>query len=254
MSLRPLAGAALTALALAATPAPARGQSKGDAFAGRIPPVSSYLYRKAGRFEVTLSGNLSLNDAFVSKYFGGVKVGYHLTEFFSVSGQVQAGTTSRTGSAQVCRSNQGCSPASPDQLWQVPGHLDLVAGVEAAWSPVYGKLNIASEKVVHFDLSLLGGVDWISYQEVVSSAQAADLVAAGQTPGNKGTIGGHVGLGVRLFFTEAIAARLELKDYIYAVAVPNWQEGGGARKDVQNQLFAELGVSVFFPFQNRSAP
>ena len=54
-------------------PSAAAAQSKSDAFAGKIPPVSGQLYRKAGRFEVTATGNLSLNDAFFTKYFGGAE-------------------------------------------------------------------------------------------------------------------------------------------------------------------------------------
>ncbi len=67
-------GLLVVALAWGA-PAPARAQSKSDAFAGKIPPVSAQLYQKAGRFETTLSGNLSVTDPFYSKYFLGAKVG-----------------------------------------------------------------------------------------------------------------------------------------------------------------------------------
>jgi outer membrane beta-barrel protein len=249
---RPLAAAVLAALfVLAAAPLRAGAQSKSDAFAGRIPPVSGQLYRKAGRVEVTASGNLSLNDAFFTKYFGGLKVGYHFTDSLSLSGQVATGAATRAGSAVVCSTATGCRDAVDRQLYQVPGHVTLLTGIEGAWSPVYGKLNVASERVAHFDLSLLVGADVISYEKVVSAADAEALALAGQRPATERTIGGHVGLGVRIFFAEWIAARLEFKDYVYVVPVPNWQEAGAPRKDVQNQLFTELGLSIFFPFQNR---
>jgi outer membrane beta-barrel protein len=238
-------------LAALLAPRPASAQSKSDVFAGKIPPVSAALFRKAGRFEVSLTGNLSVNDPFFSKYFGGVKLGYHFTESLSLNAQVAAGTAARAGSAVVCPSNGGCQEAVDQQLFQVPGNLKLVTGIEGAWAPIYGKLNVFGERVAHFDLSLLAGADWISYEKVVSSAEAEELAAAGSRPNTASTIGGHVGLGARVFFTPWIAARLEFKDYIYQVPVPNWQEGGGARKDLQNQLFTELGVSIFFPFHNR---
>jgi outer membrane beta-barrel protein len=243
--------AAVAALAILAAPRSAAAQSKSDAFAGKIPPVAGQLYQKKGRVELTATGNLSLNDAFFNKYFGGAKLGYHLTEYLSLAASFATGTTKQTGSAVVCPSNGGCGDATKQQLWQVPGDLKMVTGLEVAWAPIYGKLNIFSEKVAHFDLSVLAGGDWISHQEVVSATRAAELLTLGQEPGTKSTIGGHVGLGFRLFFTEAIAARVEFKDYIYKVDVPNWQEGGKARSDLQNQLFTELGISVFFPFNNR---
>jgi outer membrane beta-barrel protein len=248
--------ALLTALlALLLAPAPAAAQSKSDAFAGKIPPVSAALYRKAGRWEVGLSGNLSVNDPFYNKYFGGLKVGYHFTETLSVHALVAGGAVKQAGSAVVCPSGAGCHPASDHQMWQVPGRIATLSGLELAWAPVYGKLDVFSEQVGHFDLSLLAGVDWIRYQRVVGSTYFTDSdgnpLASVPTPPTVGTVGGHLGVGTRFFFSQWVAARLEFKDYLYQVSIPNWQEGGGAKKDLQNQLFVELGVSFFFPLHNR---
>lgn len=243
--------AALAALAILAAPRAAPAQSKSDAFAGKIPPVAGQLYQKKGRVELTATGNLSLNDAFFNKYFGGAKLGYHFTEYLSVSAGVATGATSQTGSAVVCPSNGGCGDAGEEQLWQVPGDLKLVTGLELAWSPIYGKLNLFAERVAHFDLSIMAGADWIRHAELVDGPQALRLAEAGQAPGDTSTVGGHLGLGFRLFLTQAVALRVEFKDYVYMVEVPNWQEGGKARSDLQNQLFTEIGLSVFFPFHNR---
>jgi outer membrane beta-barrel protein len=245
------AALALALLALLIVPAPGAAQSKSDAFAGKIPPVSAGLFRKAGRFEVGLSGNLSVNDPFYSKYFGGLKVGYHFTEAMSAHLVLAGGLVTKAGSAVVCPTNSGCHPASRDQMWQVPGRLNTMSGLELAWAPVYGKLNVFSEQVGHFDLSLLVGGDLIRYQKVVATAYTTDAATAGKTPPTVSTVGGHVGVGARFFLAEWVAARLEFKDYVYRVPIPNWQEGGGPKKDIQNQLFTELGVTFFFPLHNR---
>ena len=238
---------ALLALALAlALPAPALAQSTADAFAGKIPPVSGQLYRKAGRLEATLTGNLSLNDAFFSKYFGGLKLGYHLTESFSISAHGAGGLARETGSTVLCPTSEPCRDASELQLNQVPGKIEWLAGLEVAWSPVYGKLNVLSEQVAHFDLSILAGADYIAHRQVLGREAALALDAAGGTPSTETAIGGHVGLGARLFLTEWMAVRLEVKDYLYQADVPN---NGG--KTLQNQLFTELGLSFFVPGRNR---
>jgi outer membrane beta-barrel protein len=234
--------AALAALALAAPGAAAAQSSKADAFAGKIPPVSGQLYQKAGRFELTATANLSLNDAFYSKYFGGLKATYHFTDHWAAGLHAAGGTAVSTNSAVVCSPSQGCSDATSTMLKQVPGRMRYIVGAEGAWAPVYGKLNVFSEQVGHFDLSILAGPDLIGYDEIL-----AKEVAATQSPAVLTALGGHVGLGVRIFFTPSVAARLEIKDYLYSVNVPN----GGIGKDLQSQLFAELGVSMFFPGQNR---
>jgi outer membrane beta-barrel protein len=242
--------AALTALLLlaAARPLPGRAANKADAFEGKIQPISGQLYGKAGRLELTLLGATSLDDAFHKKYFGTLRAGWHFSEFLAASLSFSTGVTARTGSDTVCPANQGCRPASTAELYQVPGRLRSLASAEVAWTPVYGKLNLVAEQVAHFDLGLLLGVDWIAHDQVLSSNQA---LVQHLTPGAASTVGGHVGLGVRLFLTEAVALRWEFKDYVYTVKVPNLEQSGRSGGDVQNQLLTELGVSVFFPLQGR---
>lgn len=245
-SRRTLAVLALAAAA-ATAPAPSRAETKSDAFAGRIPPISGQLYRKAGRFEVGLTGNLSITDAFFTKYFAGVSAGYHFTESLSAAVQLATGRSVNSGSAVLCSRVAGCDDAAPGMLFQVPGRIRAIYGAEVAWAPVYGKLNIVAEKVAHFDLSLLVGADVISHDRVLERTDAAALAASGGTPPRDTSMGGHVGLGVRVFLAEWLAARLAVKDYVYAVKVPNVGAGG----DVQNQFFTELGLAFFLPTRNR---
>jgi outer membrane beta-barrel protein len=238
-----IAAAIAALLASAASPRSAAAQSKADAFAGKIPPISGQLYQKAGRFEATPSFAMSLNDAFFTKYFGSMQLAYHATEFWSFSLSGATGAALRSGSAVRCTASEGCINASEQELRQVPGRIRVMYAAGAAWAPVYGKLNVVAEQVAHFDLALLAGVDLIQRDDIISSTAAG----AGVKPGTVSTIGYHVGLGAHLFFSEALAARLVVKDVIYPVKVPN----NGSGTDWQNQLFTEIGLSVFFPFHNR---
>jgi len=231
------------ALALAA-PRGARG-SEADAFENKVPPISGQLYMKAGRFELTPTVNLSVNDPFFSKTFGGLKLGYHLTESWSVGVTGAAGASSPSGSASICTANQGCAKPTDAQLYQVPGRIRSMAGAEVAWSPVYGKLNVLAEVPVHFDLSILAGADWVSYDDVLS----ATVAATGQTPDRVSSIGGHAGLGMRLFLSRLMALRLEVKDYLYSAKVGNLD-----KTQLQSQLFVEMGLSFFFPGGRKGNP
>jgi outer membrane beta-barrel protein len=232
------------ATALALGTAGAGRASEADAFENRVPPISGQLYPKAHRLEITPTVNLSLNDAFYSKTFFGAKLDYHLAESWAVGASFAFGSASPTGSTNVCSVNKGCEQASPDKLYQVPGKVKALGGVQLAWAPVYGKLGVLAELPVHFDLSLMGGPDWVSYQEVLDSTAAG----AGQVPGTKSTIGGHLGLGMRLFFAGFMAIRLDFKDYLYSATV------GNQGSKLQNQLFLEMGVSIFFPTSRGASP
>jgi outer membrane beta-barrel protein len=246
-----------TAAAVALLPRPAAA-SKADAFEGKIQPVSGQLFRKAGRLELTLGGDLSLNDAFFRKGFGDLKLGYHLFESLSVSAHVASGAAWATNSTTVCPTGESCRPATEAQLRQVPGRIRGIFGAEVAWSPIYGKLNTFSEKVAHIDLSLLAGLDWILHDQVLlrdASVEPTQEIGVLPLPFTDAELpfSAHVGVGVRLFLSETFAVRLDLKDYIYGVTVPNGEDGLKSR-DMQNQIMAELGVSVFFPFTNRRQP
>jgi outer membrane beta-barrel protein len=233
MTPRALAGLAATALLLAA-PGAAGAKPAADAFGGRIPPVSGQLHTKAGRLEITPTANLSLNDAFFSKYFAGAKVGWHFSEAFSVSAAFSAGVARATGSTAVCPGNEGCHAATRSQLDQVPGELKSMADLGLAFAPVYGKLNVFAEKAIHFDLSLLAGAGIVRYREVLPAAEAN----AGATAGVENALSGHLGVGARVFLSRSTALRLEVKDYLYRVPVLG-------SSTLQNQLFVEMGVSFF---------
>jgi outer membrane beta-barrel protein len=233
------------AAALAAAAPAWVAASEADAFEDKIQPVSGMLYAKSGRFEITPTANLSINDPFFSKYFYGVKIGYHLTEYWSVHGSFATGGSNPTGSTTVCTT--GCRPANLTELFQLPGRLKWMGGVEVGFSPVYGKLNLVAQQVAHFDVSILAGVDYISFQEAVSGTSAQNIFSAGGRPPTVNSLGGHLGVGTRFFFAGFMALRLELKDYLYPATI-----GNTGQTQLQRQLMAEIGLSFFFPTSPKS--
>jgi outer membrane beta-barrel protein len=139
------------------------------------------------------------------------------------------------GAVNVCGS-EGCRSPQMSDLDSVPGNVSVLAGLEVAWSPFYGKVNIMAEKVLHFDTSIFIGGDLIMYGAYDPKKQVNGVTVGGnaQTP----TAGGHIGIGERVVFNDFLALRIELRDYMYA---------GKTLLDTefQNQLMLEIGVSFF---------
>ncbi len=235
--------AAVVAVAMAAVLPRIARASEADAFENKIEPLSGQLYPKAGRFEITPTANLSINDPFFSKYLFGLKAGYHFSEYFSLHASFSGGLSSPTGSTTICSVNTtpACQPASDTQLYQLPGRIRMMGGLEGGFSPIYGKLNLIAQQVLHFDVSILAGADYFSFQKAVA------LADAGSKPPDVSAIGGHLGVGVRLFFAGFMALRIELKDYLYPAEI-----GNQGKNQLQRQLMAEMGVSFFFPTSPRS--
>ena len=237
-SARAVVACAAAALAVA-IPAAAHA-SPADAFENKVKPVSGQLYTKAGKLELTLpAGLISFQDAFFSKYMASARLGYHFTEAFSLAVLGAIGGTSPTASTTVCDST-GCRPAPTEALYQVPGDIKWLTGVEVGFSPIYGKLNLFAEKAVHLDVYVVAGADLVAYRDVLK----AEAVAQGAVPGNTTSVGGHIGLGTRIFLARFLALRLEVKDVLYSV--PALDTG-----QLQNQLFGEVGLSFLIPVASR---
>ena len=217
------------------------GQTARASLADKIPPVSGNLFFRKGRFEITPAIGISLGDAFFQKYAFGLMLSYHLLESLAIGIHGSYLLNTAGSAVSTCNDTGACSSPTMDQLTKgasVPGHIQMLAGLDLAWTPFYGKVNVLAEKVLHFDTSVFIGGDVIQYG-------AYDPAATPRA--NKSTItgGGHLGIGERILFNESIALRIELRDYMYGATVSLPDTNGNPQTKFENQLMLEVGVSFF---------
>jgi outer membrane beta-barrel protein len=209
----------------------------------RVRPVSGHMFLKKGRLEISPSATLSLRDAFFSKYIAGLSATYHPLETLGISLRVGYAMNAVAGAAQICKfplpeeggppPQRSCASPSMEELdGQAPGQLTLLAGADVQWAPIYGKLSLMAEKVVHFDLYGIVGASGVQYRGPDKST----------TTGAKSyfTPGGNVGVGARFFLNRWVTLRTEVRDLIYV------EQSRGSDTFLRNQLLFELGVSFFF--------
>lgn len=200
----------------------------------RIRPVSGQLFRKDGRHEFSLTGGLSLGDAFFTKYVPGVRYAYHFTEKWSAGLTFGYGLSTPSGSVTRCDSSgQNCTVPEKEDLARTPGDLGMMAGFDVSWAPLYGKISVLAQSVLHFDTYLVAGAG------VVESKMApigSRVVEANFTPEV------HVGIGQRYVISRNAALRFEIRDLIYQVDI---QGRTGMEKSIQNQLLFTVGLSWF---------
>lgn len=201
------------------------GKARRATLADKIAPVSGNLFTKTRRFEISPGVGLSLDDAFFQKYAIGLKLTYHLIETLSV-GVHSSWSFAQASGPSVCKAGT-CTASTSDDLKDVPGRVSLLVGAELAWSPIYGKVNVIAEKVLHFDVSLIAGLGAVRYQ----APNAEDTMA----------FAFHFGLGERFFITPSMTLRLELRDYIYSAKTTL----STSSSKTENQLMLELGLSFF---------
>ena len=210
---------------------------QGKTLEERIRPVSGSLFVRKGRSELEPEVGLSFNDAFFQKYFFGLKYAYHATDSFSVELGGAFGISTSSGQVNRCDAD-GCTAPTKDELAGTPGNLSLIIGASAVWAPLYGKINLVGEKVLHFDTFFLGGLDGIQY--------AQPALDPGASSTGTFTFGGHFGVGQHFVLNEWSALRIELRDYLYSGqrAAPGGTE---YTSHLENQLMLNVGVSFFFP-------
>lgn len=183
----------------------------------RIRAVSRHVFLKGGRFEVAPLAGITTNDPFYRRWQLGARVSYHVNDVFSVD----------VGGAGVLYSEfldpapiLGQLSTPVDDEAQLFGYGD----VGVTFSPLYGKVAVMAEWVIHFDTFLSGGLG-ATFDETTTIVHPAL----------------ELGIGSRVFLTRWLVLRTDLRDYIYP------QDRGSGVK-VQNLLNLNVGLGIFFPF------
>lgn len=205
----------------------------------RIRPVSGHLFLKKGRFEISPSATVSIRDAFFRKYIVGTTLTYYPWETLGFGLRAGYALNTVAGSAQKCTFGDegtalGCRAPTFDELdGKAPGQLTLLGGVDAQWSPIYGKISLAAETFAHFDMYGVLGASVIQYKGPPTSSGALST--------SRMTGGGNVGIGFRFFLNRYMTLRTEVRDLIYV------EQAVLPANTLRNQLMFELGVSFFLP-------
>lgn len=201
----------------------------------RILPVSGKLLRKAGRQELSPSLGLSLGDPFYTKYLVGLRYAYHVGEQWSVGIGGFWAEGSPSGAVTRCDSRGlNCRAPTTSDLVRAPGDFNFLAGIDLSWAPLYGKISVLAERVLHFDTYLVvgGGVLQTSHMPPSSTRVEEQLAPHGS-----------IAVGQRFYLSRSATLRVELRDLVYPLEL---QGRTGPETSIQNQLLFTLGLSFFF--------
>ncbi len=164
--------------------------------------------------------SISLNDAFYEKLGFGAGLAYHISEAFAI----QAIGTYTFDKLNIKTSNTSLFTTDNKGTMHLPysGKRTWLADIDLTWAPIYGKINVASESVMHFDTYLLVGFGAIG-GELADKKTNVGLAAT-------------FGLGIRLFFTRDLALKAELKDFMIFNDEVTIREGQSSSSHFQHQL------------------
>lgn len=220
----PAADAAAPAAPLESAPAANPNASKLDeginlTLQDRIKAVSRKVFLKEGRFELQPAMAVTTNDPFFRTWSIAGRGSYHLNDAFSFEiggAYVPPFFVEKLPPLDVLRESGNLINADATLL----GLVD--AGV--TFSPVYGKLAILSDAIIHFDTFVSAGVGSVFDTNAAFAHPTMD-----------------VGVGLRIFLLRWLVVRTDLRDYVYP------QDRAGI-STLQNLLVFSAGVGFYFPF------
>jgi outer membrane beta-barrel protein len=208
---------------------------KDVALGDKVKAVQRKGFLKRGRFEVAPIFALTVNDAFYQKFGGGLRLAYNIHDSFAVavrgltyrqpewssprSWQPAPIRTDSTKEGKVAFGGQLLASQIYDQLM-----------LDGIWSPIYGKVSVLDQKIVHFDLYLSAGFGlvWTATTEPPRS--------------EKPPIAADLGGGVRFYPKDWLAIELGLMATLYSD-----RPQASLPATVQKVFAATVGVSFFFP-------
>ena len=194
-----------------------------------LPPVTAQMFRLGGRTEAQPMFQFSIGDPFFRSVLVGVRVEHHLDERWSLSGHALGGASLLSAPIDVC-TDSSCTSPEAGRLRSTPGDIRMMGGVEVGWAPIYGKLSLAGEKTIHFDAYVSAGPELLLER---IAPDAASGVAS------RWALGGRVGIGERIFFSNTFLVRVGASELLYSTRVrghPEWER----------KLSLELGVAWLF--------
>ena len=194
-----------------------------------LPPVTAQLFRLSGRIEAQPVFQMSIGDPFYRTVLIGLRVEHHLDERFSFAVHALGGGSGVSAPIALC-GDGACDAPAAARLRSTPGNVQLMAGLELGWAPIYGKLSLIGEKTIHFDAYVSIG------PEVLRERIAPD--AASEATG-RWALGGRVAVGERIFLSDGMMIRLGVSVVVYGSRVRG-------RTELERKLSLEGGVAWLF--------
>jgi outer membrane beta-barrel protein len=193
-----------------------------------LPPVTAQLFRIGGMLEVEPLFAFSIGDPFWRTLGMGVRVEHHFDERWSISTHAIGGVSLLAAPIEVC--SDSCGSPAEGKLRSTPGKLQLLAGAQIGWAPVYGKLSLMGERTLHFDAYIAVGPELVR-----------EIIAPDTTSPESGrwALGGRVSIGERLFLTNRFMVRIAASELVYTGRVRGVAE-------MERKLTIEGGIAWLF--------
>lgn len=206
-------------------------------------------FNKSGRFELGAEITTIMNETFINTFMATGLAAYHLNEDWAIEGSVSFGFNIDNSEKRLLRD----SFKIKTQIFQ--STYSGILGLQ--WTPLYGKWQLSSGRLVYFDTFLfagggLSGVFWEYSDYCDTGDETKVIVIPEDTTKSYPTI--SAGIGQRYFVSKSASYRIDLRvnTLLYSSLDPECepeklvQQGFVEETLLHNIITFQLGGSYYF--------
>ncbi len=226
----------LLSLALALLPSVAGAKSllpPDEGFMKEPKSVAYRLYSLSSKSDIGLYYALSMKNKLTQHNGGALTFDQQIGEYFAIDVFADAGAGTLTNLVTNIRFEAGLDPTNPSRGRMTTTGSDLAdAGALIAtgqvglrFTPIYGKMSLSSELPVHFNFYVAAGVGaaYVQFNDILtcqSNLDGNNHCPGGSSPSgyrsqNLTKVGFNVGGGLRLYITQLLSLRVEVRDVLF---------------------------------------
>ncbi len=206
--------------------------------------VQQLFVLRRWRFEVQPFWQVPLNDQFVGHSGPGLALNFWITNVLAVGVSGNYYEPFNSDSEFNFQTRRAARVSVPLTEYRWNGNLNFT------YTPVIGKFSGFGDFIFQYDAYVVGGVGVITTRPI----PVID-------PDNRGfnwetSIAFNAGIGLHIFFNRWLAATLEVRDYVFNDKLENTvisdtpqdQATWVGETQLTNNVQAQLGIAIFFPF------
>lgn len=205
--------------------------------------IKNKFFQKRMRLELSGSTSAIMNKSFITTVLGGASLGFHFTESIGAYGEGHVGYTFKSSDCNTLGKSFRIEPLLDITNWW--------AGGGVAYTPIYGKYQMGSGRVVYFDwiFTLGGGLVDVLHKEHDTCVDPNDRLPneapdAGALNQRAQKIHLNVGTGQKFYLNENLSLNWNLK--VMAIS-PFFEDGfmGAINGFRSPSILLMLGASYF---------
>jgi outer membrane beta-barrel protein len=188
--------------------------------ADTITAVQKRPLRQAHRLEITPYGEMGIGDPYLQRWGAGLRAMYHLREGLSLGIDASGLGTWATEDLVIAKRELHARILESRERASIAGF--------AAIAPLYGKVALPGDTLVHFETFLDAGIG-AAFTETDATRGVRPMIAAG--------------IGQRVFLNESLALTARVGGNLYAERV---LVDGSSQTKAMGFWTVRLGLSVYF--------